>query len=224
MHTASLIKTAVSSRLGRFIFVGLRAAQRDRFPIWVLPACAALLCFGCQTPVGETFPDQATASTEVSLRSGDVVNISFSGAPELNQSQRIQTDGKINLPLIGEVQASGKSVTGLQEELAARYREQLKNSTVVVKLESSVTQVVISGYVGKPGKLAFDRPTTIFQAIMEAGGATEYGNLKQVHVVRVVNGVQHTQILNLSPALQGQKTRAFYVKDGDVIYVPQSYF
>jgi polysaccharide biosynthesis/export protein len=216
------IQTAALPRARRLIPRSLKTGQS--FPFWILAACLALLSFGCQTPAGESFPEQITASTQVSLRPGDVVNISFSGAPELNQSQRIQADGKINLPLIGEVQASGKSVTGLQEELASRYREQLKDSTVVVKLESSVTQVTVSGYVGKPGKFAFDRPTTVFQAIMEAGGATEYGNLKQVHIVRVINGVQHTQILNLSPVIQGERTRAFYVKDGDIIYVPQSYF
>jgi polysaccharide export outer membrane protein len=160
----------------------------------------------------------------VSLVSGDVIRLAFSGAPELNQSQKIRADGKINLPLIGEVDASGKTIGSLQSELALRYKSQLQSTTVVVTLESSVTQVVVSGAVGKPSKLAFDRPTTVFQAIMEAGGVGEFGSLKRVHLIRIANGQQHTQILDLRPTVSGQTTRPFYVMDGDVIYVPSSPF
>ena len=164
------------------------------------------------------------APTSVNLVSGDVIKLVFPGAPELNQSQKIQTDGKINLPLIGEVDAAGKTIASLQSELAARYKPQLQSTTVVVTLDSSITQVVVSGAVAKPSKLSFDRPTTIFQAIMEAGGANEYGSLRRVHLVRIVNGQQHTQLLDLRPLESGQTTRPYYVRDGDVIYIPPSPF
>ncbi len=164
------------------------------------------------------------APTSINLVAGDVVKLTFSGAPELNQSQKLRADGKINLPLIGEVDAAGKSIGSLQSELAFKYKSQLQNTTVVVTLESSVTQVVVSGAVSKPAKLSFDRPTTVFQALMEAGGVNEFGSLKRVHLIRITNGEQHTQILDLSPTTSGQTTRPFYVKDGDVIYIPQSAF
>jgi polysaccharide export outer membrane protein len=164
------------------------------------------------------------APTSVSLVSGDVIKLIFAGAPELNQSQKIQADGKINLPLIGEVDAAGMTIGSLQSELALRYKPQLRSTTVVVTLESSVTQVVVSGAVTHPAKLTFDRPTTVFQAIMEAGGASEYGSLKRVQVIRIVNGEQHAQILDLRPVTTGQTTRPYYVKDGDVIYIPSGPF
>ncbi len=178
----------------------------------------------CELPVVNPPPDQLAAPTSVNLVSGDVIKLVFSGAPELNQSQKIQADGKINLPLIGEVDAAGKTIASLQAELALRYKPQLQSTTVVVTLESSVTQVVVSGAVSKGGKLSFDRPTTIFQAIMEAGGASEYGSLKRVHLIRIVNGQQHTQILDLRPVESGQTTQPYYVRDGDVIYIPPSPF
>jgi len=99
-----------------------------------------------------------------------------------------------------------------------------KNAEVVVTLESAVAQVVVSGAVAKPAKLLFERPTTVFQAIMEAGGLNEYGSFKNVHVIRLIGGRQRTQILDLRPTLSGQATQPFYVKDGDVIYVPPSPF
>ena len=88
----------------------------------------------------------------------------------------------------------------------------------------AVAQVVVSGAVSKPTKLTFERPTTVFQAVMEAGGVSEYGNLKRVHLIRVVNDKQLTQVLDLRPDISGKTTNALYVKDGDVIYVPQSAF
>jgi|1185.fasta_scaffold01533_1 polysaccharide export outer membrane protein len=168
--------------------------------------------------------EQRVAPSAVTLVAGDVIKLTFPGAPELNQSQKIRTDGKVNLPLIGEVEASGKTVPGLQTDLAARYKSELKTSSVVVTLESSVTQVVISGAVGRPGKLTFERPTTVFQAIMEAGGVTEFGTLKNVHLVRLINGQQQTQILDLRPVTSGRPTKPYYVRDGDVIYVQRTLF
>src|SRR5205085_11674546 len=136
------------------------------------------LAFTSCTQTSGPTPEQAAAPTAVTLVAGDVIKLTFPGAAELNQSQKIRTDGKVNLPLIGEVQASGKTVPVLQSELADRYKAELKTSTVIVTLESSVTQVVISGQVNRPGKLTFERPTTVFQAISEAGGITEFGTLK----------------------------------------------
>lgn len=183
-----------------------------------------LLYSGCQQPVGLP-PEHAAAPTAVTLVSGDVIKLTFPGAPELTQSQKIRTDGKVNLPLIGEVDASGKTISSLQNDLAQRYKSQLQSTTVVVTLESSVTQVVVSGAVGGGGrKLTFERPTTIFQAIMEAGGVNEFGSLRNIHLIRLINGEQQTQILDLRPITSGKTTRPYYVRDGDVIYVPRTVF
>jgi polysaccharide export outer membrane protein len=198
--------------------------RNESIPIvGIFVSVVMLLCDGCQQPTGLP-PEQMVAPTSVTLVSGDVVKLTFSGAPELNQSQKIRADGKINLPLIGEIDVSGKSITTLQDELVKKYKSQLQSSTVVVTLESSIAQVVISGAVGRPAKLSFERPTTVFQAIMEAGGVNEFGSLRNVHLIRLVNGEQHTQILDLRSTLGGKTTRPYYVRDGDVIYVPRTVF
>jgi polysaccharide export outer membrane protein len=190
---------------------------------WMLVVLMMLFSNGCQQGTVPT-PEQMAAPTPVTLVSGDVVKLTFSGAPELNQAQKIRADGKVNLPLVGEVDAAGKTIAALQEDLVERYKTQLKSSTVVVTLESAVAQVIISGAVNKPAKLSFERPTTVFQAIMEAGGVNEYGSLRNVHLIRLVNGEQRTLILDLRPIQQGKTTRAYYVRDGDVIYVQRTVF
>ena len=196
-----------------------------RSTVILIASSIGLALSSCQTNVSSTtFSGQAAPPTRVTLLAGDVVRLTFAGAPELNQAQKIRADGKLSLPLVGEVAAAGKTIGQLQGELAELYKSQLKASEVTVSLESSLTTVVVSGAVAKPGKIVFERPTTVFQAIMECGGASEFGNLSQVRLVRTINGVQRSQLMDLRPTLRGAATRAFYVRDGDIIYVPQSMF
>ena len=185
----------------------------------------ALAGVGCQTEVNSTtFSGQAEVPQHVILASGDVVKLTFSAAPELNQAQKIRVDGKLSLPLVGEVDAAGKTIGQLQGELVQLYKSQLKTPEVTVSLEGSVTTVTVSGAVAKPARITFERPTTIFQAIMEAGGPSPYGNLGHVRLVRTVNGVTKSQVFDLHRMLKGEETKPFYVRDGDIIFVPQSTF
>src|SRR6266436_4519681 len=175
------------------------------FQIIALSGLNVWLSAGCQTSVSSAnLASQSAPPTRVTLAPGDVIKLTFTGTPELNQAQRIRVDGKLSLPLIGEVSAAGKTVTGLQGELSQLYKPQLKNSDVLVTLESAPTQVVISGAVVKPTKIAFEKPTTVLEAIMEAGGASPYGNLKNVRLIRMVNGVHQSQSLDLSRTLKGE--------------------
>ena len=155
------------------------------------------------------------------LTAGDVIKITFTAAPELNQSQRIGADGALSLPLVGQVHASGKTVPELQRELSDLYKPQLQDSEVVITVESRAIPVVVSGAVQKPGKIVFERPATVLEAIMEAGGFTPEADLKKVSVIRIVKGAHEAEVFDLRPVLKGQPTSAVYVSGGDVIYVPE---
>ena len=179
---------------------------------------------GCQTASRTPLPNQPSTNTAVTLSPGDVIKLSFPGSTDLNQSQKIRTDGKVSLPLIGEVTAAGKTLPDFQSELIKLYKSQLRNNDVLVTLESGTATVVVSGYVSKPGKFSFDRPTTVFQAIMEAGGVGAYGSLSKVRLMRTAGGEQRTQVIDLKAAMSGQTAKIPYVKDGDVIYVGQRLF
>ena len=208
----------------RTFFLKLRSLSNPVGLISIL-TFLALAGVGCQSGANTTtFSSQAEVPRQVILASGDVVKLTFSAAPELNQSQKVRADGKLSLPLVGEVDASGKTVGQLQGELMQLYKSQLKNPEVTVSLEASVTRVTVSGAVAKPGTITFERPTTVFQAIMEAGGPTAFGNLRRVRLFRTINGVHKSQVFDLHRLLNGEETKPFYVRDGDVINVPQSTF
>jgi protein involved in polysaccharide export with SLBB domain len=150
---------------------------------WIkLAALVFLLCTGCQTP--NKNPPQLTNRTPNYLVAGDTVRISFPAAPELNQSQKIGSDGTLSLPLVGEVAAAGKTVGQLQEELARLYKSQLQDNEVNVALDTRAVPVVVSGAVQKPGKILFERPATVLEAIMEAGGFTPKASLLPRFIAR----------------------------------------
>ena len=157
---------------------GKGAAAAMRRALAAVAVIATLFSAGCGS-APTLPPDAMIPSRPVTLSPGDSVKLTFPGAPELSQSQKIRADGKLSLPQIGEVNAAGKSLPQFQSELVRLYRSQLRNTDILVTLESGVMQVYVSGAVHKPGKLSFDRPTTILQVIAEAGGATEFGSLKK---------------------------------------------
>src|SRR5437660_10526436 len=144
-----------SRRPGTF-FPKLKSLNGRVVFISILPFLAFA---GCQTDGNTTtFSGQADVPQHVILASGDVVKLTFSSAPELNQSQKVRVDGKLSLPLGGEVDAAGKTVGQLQSDLIQLYKPQLKTPEVTVSLEGSVTTVTVSGAVAKPAKITFERP------------------------------------------------------------------
>src|SRR5882672_2375321 len=139
--------------------------------VWLVILVSAIS--GCSTPdfqPTDTISDKSDKSEPVLLREGDVVKITFPGAPNLNASQQIRRDGKITLQLIGEVTAAGKTRAALEAELLELYKPQLVTKEITVTVESSSFDVYVTGAVLKPGKVITSRPLTALEAIMEAGG------------------------------------------------------
>jgi len=156
------------------------------------------------------------------LAPGDAISVTFSGAPELNTTQKIQPNGKVSLPTIGDVSAAGRTITSFQTELMSLYQPHLQDPAVVVSLTGAAAGVYVSGEVVRPGKIPLDRPMTALEAVMEAGGFTNLANPKQVIVVRNQGGKNHRYVLNMNDALIGAESRPFYVRPFDVLYVKQS--
>ena len=156
------------------------------------------------------------------LAAGDVLNISFPGAPELNTTQKIQANGKVSLPTIGAVTAQGKSISSLQSQLTGMYTAHLQNPAVLVAVEAAASGVYVTGEVMKPGKVPLDRPMTIIEAIGECGGFTKFANPKQVVVVRNQGGKNQRYALNLANAFNGAGDSAFYLRPYDTVLVKQS--
>jgi polysaccharide export outer membrane protein len=192
--------------------------------LFALAVFAALTCGGCQTPPRVPLPNPPGPKTAVRLSPGDTIKVSYADETIPDQTQEIRRDGKVSLPFIGEVTAAGKRIIDFQHELVSRYESHLDNGEALVTLETGMASVIVSGFANKPGKIEFDRPKTVYQVIMEAGGASDYGSLSNIHLTRIINGEQRTETINLRPTVHGEPTLPKYVQDGDVIYISRSWF
>ena len=184
----------------------------------------ALALSACGTSnVDYTVPAGAAIATPQStLAVGDVIRVTYPGAPELDQKIKIQPGGKVGLPMVGSVQASGRAADSLQSSLTSMYKPHLNDPTVFVSLDQPAASVYVSGEVASPGKFALDRSFTALEAVMEVGGFTRLANPKKVYVIRTENGKQRRFVLNLDAPLSGSESQAFYLRPYDVVFVERS--
>ncbi len=156
------------------------------------------------------------------LNPGDVIKIDFPGANNLNITQQIRRDGRVNLYMVGEIKASDKTPADLEKELVAIYSSQLVSKEIKVTVVSSAFSVFVTGGVLKPGKVTSERELTAFDAIMEAGGFDESkANKKKVRIIRQDNGKIETFEIDFNAVLGGRNSEPFYLKAYDTIYVPE---
>src|SRR5881392_3122046 len=191
--------------------------------LFALLVFAALALGGCQSPL-PPLPNPPGPKTAVRLSPGDVIKVAYADESIPDQAQKIRRDGKVSLPLIGEVTAAGKRVIAFQNELIRRYEGKLDNNEVLVTLENGSATVTVSGFANRAGVYTFDRPTTVYQAVMQAGGVSDYGSPSNIHLTRIINGVQRSETVNLRSTIRGEPTKPTYVEDGDVIYISRSLF
>jgi polysaccharide export outer membrane protein len=183
-----------------------------------------LLAPGCQTTPPPVPPNDSVRSGVVVLREGDTIKIAFPGAPNLDTTQQVRRDGKITLSLGGEVVAVGKTPAELEKEVLKLYDTQLTVKQVVVTVTSATFPVFVSGAVLKPGKILADRPITVLEAIMEAGGFDQArANLKKVAVLREIDGKITSYPVDMGKVFTDATSKPFYLKPGDIVHVPQKF-
>jgi protein involved in polysaccharide export with SLBB domain len=156
---------------------------------------------------------------------GDVLDVAFPSAPELNREVTVQPDGRVSLPLVGPVMAADLSVSGLQGALAQAYAPLLVRPEVDVAVKTAMPlRVFVGGEVAKPG--VYDMPGDIdaLQAVVMAGGFTNVAKRRDVVVLRRGQGgrpMMRTVDLReatFDPAHNG----AVPLRRFDVVYVPRT--
>lgn len=174
-------------------------------------------CTNCQSTTYQSITEAHQTSNVASdvLGTGDVVSVVFPGAIQFNQTQKIRLDGKISLPIIGEVMAVGKTPADFRDELTQQYESELQDPEVIVSLVHSAAVVYVNGQVAMPGKVVLDRRMTVFDAIMEAGGFATLANKKKVILTRQENGKRKRYQLNF----KDEEAQVFYVQPYDTITV-----
>src|SRR2546421_7620854 len=152
----------------------------------------------------------------------DVLNVNVWREPEISQSVVVRPDGKISLPLIGEVPVSGLTPVQAQTLLANKLQSILTNPQVTVTVTEIRSRMVsITGEVAKPGAYPLLVPTTVLQLITNAGGLGQFATKKGIFVLRTVDGKQQRIPFNYSRVIKGEKAEQnILLYPGDTVVVP----
>jgi polysaccharide biosynthesis/export protein len=166
-------------------------------------------------------PQPPPNADEYRLGPGDKLRIEVYKDPQLSQSVQIRPDGKITLPLVGDVDASGQTPMELRDQLTKSLKEFMNNPTVtVIVVEAIASQVVVMGEVSHPGSVQLHGPTTILQAIAMAGGFKEFAKKSDIRVLRTAaNGSTQTLRFNYKDVLTGD-AKPIMLRSGDTVIVP----
>jgi polysaccharide export outer membrane protein len=169
--------------------------------------------------IEDTYPEPL-----IVLREGDNLRISFPGSATLDSIQAIRRDGKVVLPVFGELTAAGLTPAQLEKTILANFGEQLVTKEVHVTLQSSTFPVYVNGAVLRPGKVESNRPITALAAIMECGGF-DYAraNLGSVKVIRTEGSDVKNYQLDFRGVLKGNPSKPFYLKPSDIVFVPEKF-
>lgn len=165
--------------------------------------------------------------TEFLIGPEDVLVVTVWRNQELSKEVIVRPDGKISLPLLGDVTAAGLTAQALSKHVADGLVEFMSAPTVSVQVkEINSYHIFAVGEVGKPGKIVLKSFTSVLQGISYAGGFTTFASRNNVHVLRnVKNGQGETrQVMIPVPyqdIVQGKNLDAnIILKAGDVIVVP----
>ena len=192
----------------------------------VLVACASRPAqMGVELPP----PDTTTSSgayegaTDYRVGSQDLLQISVFGVDDLTHQARVNSNGMINVPLIGGVMAGGRTVPELERELATRYADgYLQNPQVSVFVTEYTSQrVTVEGSVKNPGIYPLTGRTTLLQTVAMAGGLDELADLQGVVLFRHVNGERMAAGFDLAAVRSGEMADPQVYGD-DMIVVEKS--
>ena len=172
------------------------------------------------TAVGTTGKTAADTSPDYRLVPGDKLRIDVYKDQQLSQSLQIRPDGKITLPLAGDIVAAGRTSTELRDAIAAALKDYISTPVVTVMVVETMPQVVyVMGEVQKPGTLALTSGRlSIVQALAMAGGFTDFANRKDIRVLRKGPAGMQTLRFNYKESVD-DGTEPLQLQPGDTVIV-----
>jgi polysaccharide export outer membrane protein len=153
------------------------------------------------------------------IGTGDVLSVRVYNQDNLSTRARVRVDGKIAIPLIGEVEVRGKPPSLVSKEVEAKLKEFMVSPTVTITVEeTSPTSVTVLGQVVHPGIYTVDATSGVLQALAVAGGFNDYASRGSIFVMR--RAPAQRVRFTYSDLTHGEGRAAmFRIRSGDVVVV-----
>lgn len=153
----------------------------------------------------------------------DVLAINVWKEPDISRSIPVRSDGKISLPLVGEVQATGRTPLKLEQDIAARLKNYISEPEVTVIVQQINSQKFnILGQVNRPGSYVIANSATVLDAIAMAGGFRDFAKQKSIYILRQnADGTQTRLPFNYKEIVKGKDpAQNIRLQPRDTIIVP----
>jgi len=194
--------------------------------------CSGLAACAGSREVSMAPPPAPAAAAAYAIGAGDVVAVKVWQNSELDVSGPVRADGRITLPLVGDVEAAGRAPEQVADEIEkalATYVKEPRVSVIVTEARSDeyASRVRVTGAVREPVSLPYKPGMTVLDAVLAAGGPTEYAAADRAALHRRGNGAGSATryALALESMLEdGEMDSNYPVQPGDVITVPQRNF
>jgi polysaccharide export outer membrane protein len=210
----SLPKNAVAAAIFLSMCIGLQAQAE---PARTAPPSAPV------AQGSEAAPAAKPHDNSFVIGDDDVLAINVWKEPDISRSIPVRSDGKISLPLVGEVQATGQTPLKLEQEIASRLKSYIAEPEVTVIVQQINSQKFnILGQVNKPGSYPMASAATVLDAIAVAGGFRDFAKQKSIYVLRAnPDGTQTRVRFNYKEVVKGRDpAQNIKLQPRDTIVVP----
>jgi polysaccharide export outer membrane protein len=162
----------------------------------------------------------ADTAADYRLVPGDKLRIEVYKDTQLSQSLQVRPDGKITLPLVGDVPAAGRTSNELRDTIATSLKEYIANPVVTVIVVETVPPVYyVVGEVNSPGPQPLTGQISVLQALSAAGGFRDFAKTKDIRIQRKTPTGVTTLRFNYKDAINGEQ-KPIFLQPGDTIIVP----
>jgi len=195
-----------------------------------------LLAFGCvdqsnrlPMPAPEIIAGDYSQATEYRIGPGDTLKVNVWHNSELSSDLTVRPDGRISMPLVGELAAAGRTAPDVAKEIQEKLKPFVKDPLVTVTLTQFVgpysRQVRVIGEAAQPKAIPYTANMTVLDVMIAVGGLTKYADGDRAEIVRTVLGVQRTFEVHLDSLIKdGDITANVSVHPGDILIIPQRFF
>jgi polysaccharide export outer membrane protein len=179
-----------------------------------------LLATSCASSRGSEVAAERPDPGEYRIGREDVLEVVVWHEPELTRLVPVRPDGKISLPLAGEMEAAGRTPAELQVSLTKALSPYIQDTHVAVLVrEINGARVFVLGEVTRPGGFPLRGPLTVMQAIALAGGRSEFAADEVVWLRQMPDGAAERVRLSFGDLMKGEAAGALWLRGGDVLYV-----
>jgi polysaccharide biosynthesis/export protein len=203
-------------------FTGLLLGQTS-IPNQVTPGLTSSVASGSGTDSSTAPANKTDGNASFVIGNDDVLAISVWKEPDISRSIQVRSDGKISLPLMGEIQAAGRTPLQLEQDITVQLQNYIAKPKVTVMVEQvNSKKYNIVGQVGRPGSYPLAMASTVMDAIATAGGLRDFAKQKDIYILRQAPGGSKTRIgFNYKDYIKGKNlNQNVKLEPHDTIVVP----